>query len=64
MTNGIDALRTGGKRVRVHDAQMVLKLPSAAKSLVETIGEKHGESGAAIVREAIAEYLEKRGYRL
>lgn len=63
MANELAALRSGGKRLRVHDAQMVVKLPATVKALVESIGAKREESGATVVREALAEYLEKRGYR-
>lgn len=63
MANEIAALRSGGKRARIHDAQMVTKVPASIKELVEGIGAKRNESGATIVREALAEYLEKRGYR-
>ncbi len=64
VANEIAALRSGGKRVRIHDAQMVVKLPAAVKTLVEEIGKGREDSGATVVREALAEYLEKRGYRL
>lgn len=64
MTNGLEALRSGGKRVRVHDAQMVVKLPAAVKALVEEIGATREGSAGAVVRDALAEYLEKRGFRL
>ena len=62
MSNTIDQLTNGGKRVKTHDAQMVIKLPSAAKDLVEKAAEAQGLSGATVVRYAIAEYLERRGY--
>lgn len=63
MSSTVDALRTGGKRVRVHDAQMVIKLPSSAKALLKSIADKREVSEAVVAREAIAEYLERRGYR-
>lgn len=59
----VDALRTGGKREKIHDAQMVIKLPSTAKTLVKEVADKRGVSEAVVYREAIAEYLERRGYR-
>lgn len=58
-----DELRTGGKRVKTHDAQMVIKLPRRAKELVNEVATKREVSEATVVREAIAEYLERRGYR-
>lgn len=64
MATTVEQLRTGGKRVRTHDAQMVFKLPSRAKDLVGEIAEGQQVSEAHIARDAIAEYLEKRGYRL
>lgn len=58
-----NALRTGGKRAKVHDAQAVFKLPATAKALVAKIAEKESMSEGAIHREALAEYFERRGYR-
>lgn len=63
MSTIADALRSGGKRTKTHDAQMVIKLPSRAKELVNTVATKREVSEATVVREAIAEYLERRGYR-
>lgn len=63
MSSTIDALRTGGKRTKTHDAQMVIKLPGRAKELVGEVAAKREVSEATVVREAIAEYLERRGYR-
>lgn len=57
------ALTTGGKRERINDAQVVFKLPSAVKSLVEEIATTRDVSDATVWREAMAEYLNKRGYR-
>lgn len=62
MGNTIDQLTNGGKRVKTHDAQMVIKVPAAAKALVEKAAEAQEVSAATIVRYAIAEYLERRGY--
>jgi predicted transcriptional regulator len=59
----VDALRSGGKRIKTHDAQMVFKLPSSAKSLVNEIATKEQKTEGAIVRDALAEYFERRGYR-
>lgn len=62
MSTTLDDLTNGGKRVRTHDAQMVIKLPSAAKDLVKAAAVAQGVSEATVVRHAIAEYLERRGY--
>lgn len=63
MSTVADSLRTGGKRARTHDAQMVTKLPARAKALVTEVATAQGVSEAAIVRDALAEYFERRGYR-
>lgn len=63
MPNVISALSSGGKRARIHDAQIVTKVPSRAKELVSEIADKQGVSDSAIVREALGEYFERRGYR-
>lgn len=59
----IASLSTPGKRVRVNDDQIVIKLPSVVKELVEGIAKGRDESAAAVWREAMGEYLAKRGYR-
>lgn len=61
--NVIDSLSNGGKRAKVFDEQMVTKVPKRAKELVSEIAAKQGVSDAVIVREALAEYFERRGYR-
>jgi hypothetical protein len=58
----LEALSTGGKRVRVHDAQMVTKLPKAVKALIKEFGDARGMSEGAVVREALGEFFTKRGY--
>lgn len=63
MSDVTDALNTVGKRTRTHDAQMVIKLPASAKKLVRAAGEAQGVSDATIIRWALAEWFEKRGYR-
>lgn len=55
-------MATSGKRVKVHDAQTVLKLPTAVKDLVKKVADERGVSEATIYREAVAEYLTRRGY--
>jgi hypothetical protein len=63
MENVIEQLSSGGKRAKVHDAQLVTKVPGRAKALVNEIAESRGVSDAVIVREALGEYFERRGYR-
>lgn len=62
MTNTLSDLTNGGKRTRVHNAQVVFKLPEEAKSLMEKAAESQGISSAAAHRHAVAEYLQRRGY--
>jgi hypothetical protein len=57
------SLSAGGKRERVNDAQMVTKLPSIVKELVEEVAKSRDVSAADVTREAIGEYLARRGYR-
>jgi len=59
-----DALRSGSKRPKIFDAQMVTKVPGRAKELVNEIARDRSTSEADVVREALAEYFERRGYRL
>lgn len=61
-TAALAALSTGGKRVRVHDAQMVTKLPKAVKALVNEYAATKEWSEADVVRAALAEFFERRGY--
>ncbi len=63
MSDITDALNTSGRRKRTHDAQMVVKLPSSAKDLLRTAAQSQDVSDATIVRWALAEWFEKRGYR-
>lgn len=63
MSDVTDALNTNGRRKRTHDAQMVVKLPASAKALIHTAAESQDVSDATIVRWALAEWFEKRGYR-
>lgn len=62
ITSSLDAMTAGGKRVRVHDAQTVIKLPQAVKDLVNEIAGGREVSDSVIWREAMAEYLTRRGY--
>lgn len=63
MPNTLDALNNGGKRVKTHDAQMVIKLPQSAKDLIKEAAAAQGVSDATVVRHALAEYLQRRGYK-
>lgn len=63
VSNVIEALASGGKRQKIHDAQLVTKVPQRAKDLVTEVAKKREVSDAVIVREALAEYFERRGYR-
>jgi hypothetical protein len=58
----LSAMHTAGRRPKVHDAQMVFKLPSSVKALIKAFGEGRGESEGAVVRQALAEFFERRGY--
>ena len=62
MSNILDALATGSKRPRVHNAQMVTKLPASVKELVESYAAERQESAADVVRDALREFFERRGY--
>lgn len=63
ISQSLDAMTGNGKRVRVHDAQTVIKHPEAVKQLVSEIAESRGVFDSVIWREAMAEYLIKRGYK-
>lgn len=62
MSKVIESLTGPQKRERIHNDQMVLKLPKAAKDLVKSIATQDNVSDAHIVRVALAEYFERRGY--
>jgi hypothetical protein len=57
------SLASGRKREKINDAQIVTKLPSAVKALINEVATKEGVSDATITREALGEYFHKRGYR-
>lgn len=63
MSDVTDALNATGRRKRTHDAQMVIKLPTSAKELLHVAAQSQDVSDATIVRWALAEWFEKRGYR-
>lgn len=62
MSNLISTLSSNGKRARIHDATLVTKCPKAAKALVNEIAKSRETDASVIVREALAEYFERRGY--
>jgi len=63
MSNALSDLTGNGQRTRIHNDQIVLKLPQAARALVKTAADAQGVSVSTVVRHAIAEYLERRGYK-
>lgn len=63
MSEMLEALRSKGRRARIMDAQMVIKLPARAKELINEAAKSMQVSDSTVVREAIAEFLERRGYR-
>ncbi|HKZ21204.1 MAG TPA: ribbon-helix-helix protein, CopG family [Acidimicrobiia bacterium] len=63
MSNPISDLTNGGQRTKVHDAQILAKLPSSAKALLQKAADSQGVTLAVVIRTALAEYLERRGYR-
>lgn len=62
ISSSLDAMSAVGKRAKVHDAQAVFKLPTAVKELVKSVATDQGVSEAAIYKQAVAEYLTRRGY--
>ena len=58
----IQALESVGRRAKVHDAVMNVKLPQTVKALVKGIAADRDVSDSQVVREALAEYLTRRGY--
>lgn len=61
--SAVEGLRSTATRTRIHDAQMVFKLPKEAKALIAKVASDLGKSDGAVVRDALAEYFERRGYR-
>lgn len=61
-STALAAMATGGKRQKVHNAQAVIKLPSTVKELVNSIAAEREVSDSVVWREAMAEYLTRRGY--
>ena len=59
----LQALQGTGSRAKIMDAQMVFKLPSQVKELINKSAKDQGISDATVMRVALAEYFERRGYR-
>ncbi len=62
MSETLDQLTGAVGRTKVHDAAIVVKLPKAAKEAVGRAAGDLGVGAASVVRTALAEYLERRGY--
>jgi hypothetical protein len=58
----LEALNNTGKRARIHDATANFKLPAAVKEVVLGIAARNKVSEATVLRWALNEYLEARGY--
>lgn len=58
----LDQLTTVSRRPLIHDSILNVKLPHAVKSLLKDEAERRGEDLSVVAREAIAEYLRRRGY--
>lgn len=56
-------LAGSGKRPKIHDTQMVFKLPSPVKALIQEYAGNEEVSDGQVVRWALAEYFEKRGIK-
>lgn len=62
ISNALDAMAVGGKRVKVHDEMIPIKHPKPVRELVKRVAEDRGMTEAAVWREAMGEYLTRRGY--
>lgn len=58
----LEAMSTGSKRVRVHDEMIPIKHPSTVRELVKRVAADQGVSEAAVWREAMGQYLTRKGY--
>lgn len=52
-----------GKRQKIHDAQIVFKLPKPVKALIQEYAGNEEVSDGQVIRWALAEYFEKRGIK-
>lgn len=62
MSHGLELLATKGTREVVHDAAMNFKLPASVKQLIEEYAAEKKETAAQVVRDALSDYFERRGY--
>lgn len=62
VTNALEAMSTSGKRTKVHDEMIPIKHPKPVRALVKKVAEDTGRTEAAVWREAMGEYLTRRGY--
>jgi len=62
VSTALEAMSTGGKRVKVHDEMIPIKHPGPVRELVKKVAEQRGMTEAAVWREAMGEYLTRRGY--
>lgn len=60
--NPLDAMVAMSRREKVHDDVMNVKMPATVKVLLKAEAERRGVTPAALVREAIGEYLTRKGY--
>lgn len=62
VSTALDAMTTSGKRAKVHDEMIPVKHPGAVRDLVKKVAEDRSMTEAAVWREAMGEYLTRRGY--
>lgn len=58
----LDLLNTSSRRPKIHDSIVNVKLPHTVKNLLSDEVERRGVELSVVVREAIGEYLARRGY--
>jgi hypothetical protein len=58
----LDLLTASSRRPKIHDAVLNTKLPATVKALVEAEAKRREVDTSVITREALAEYLARRGY--
>lgn len=61
-TNPLEALTSTGKREKVHDEKLLVKHPAAVRTLVKQVAAETGLSENGVWRDAMAEYLGRRGF--
>lgn len=62
-TEALARLGGTGKRAKIHDAQIVFKLPSPVKALIQEYSTSSEVSDGQVIRWALAEYFERRGIK-